>query len=316
MLRHTFGRLVIALGLLFGLAAPAGLAPVLAATACGGANCVYLPLVQRSLDGTTGSTYISGLARQWDLDNPVRPADLHADKNIQLRGYTDVTGQNVSKNFTPGYISYGMDDNRGPQLGYLYDPNTPFAPLSSTLRFYQVNGWNWGTSPTPGTPGAPLTGSWPITGLGLPVTAGQLIYLPRTGLSNPIAPGYHALVMYMDGNGLAVKYTGEDSTQPNGYTLHIRNLVPDPTLLARYNSDNASNGPRYVFNGGQFGNYYYNLPFLSAGQPIGRAAGNTLIVAVVDTGSFMDPRSCHEWWIGLTGGAGRTCPFHTDPGIH
>lgn len=305
-LRLGLLRGILGLGLLAALAALAGAPAAQAAGACGQAVCVYLPAISRALDGTTGASYISGLARQWDTDAVVRPAHLHADKNLELRGYTDVTGQ---AGYTPGYLSYGQDDNRGPQLGYLFNPSVPSAPAADQLRFYQVNGWNWATSPSPGTPAGPLTGNWPITALGLPATEGQLVYLPPTGVSNPIAPGYHALVMYADSNGLAVKYTGEDSVNPNGYTLHIRGLVLDPNLLARYNGDNDPNGPRYVFNGGQFGNYYYNLPYLAAGQPVGRAASARLLVAVVDTGSFMDPRSCHEWWIGLTGGAGQpACP--------
>lgn len=298
---------IIVLSLLAALAAPAGLPAARAASqaACGGSTCVYLALVQRALDGTTGATYASGSAFQYDTDNPVRPADLHADKNITLRGYTEVTGQT---GFTPSYISYGQDDNRGPQLGYLYSPSTPSIPAAGQLRFYQVNGWQWANSPAPGTPTGPLTSNWPITALGVPTTAGQVIYLPRTGVSNQIAPGYHALVMYADSTGLSVKYTGEDSVNPNGYALHIRGLAVDPNLLALYGQNNSSSGPRYTPCGG-FRNCSYPLPFLSAGQPLGKAIGSSIIIAITDTGSFMDPRSCHEWWIGLAGGGGQpSCP--------
>lgn len=313
--RHSLLRGILTVSLLAVWAGPEARVPAAEAATCAGPNCLYLPALSRAVDGTTGASYTSGSARQWDTDATVRPAHLHADKNIELRGYTDVTGQ---AGFTPGYISYGQDDNRGPQLGYLYNPNTPSIPAANQLRFYQVNGWSWATSPSPGTPTGPLTQNWPITALGLPTTESQLIYLPRTGQSNPIAPGYHALVMYADSNGVAVKYTGEDSVNPNGYTLHIRGLVPDPNLLTRYNQNNDPGGPRYIFMGGQFANpaYYYNLPYLAAGQPIGRAAGSRIIVAVVDTGSFMDPRSCHEWWIGLTGGGGQpTCPTRNGTSI-
>jgi hypothetical protein len=51
------------------------------------------------------------------------------------------------------------------------------------------------------------------------------------------------------------------------------------------------------------------LPVLPAGKPIGVARGNELVVAVVDTGTFMDPRSCNEWWQIRPGYTG-TCPQH------
>lgn len=306
MLRLTFTRVMLGLSMLVALAAPASLPVAQAASSCAPTCKVYLSLLSRTVDGTTGASYSSGSAYQYDGDNPVRPASLHADKNITLRGYTEVTGQT---GFTPQYISYGQDDNRGPQLGYLFDPNTPSAPAAAQLRFYQVNDWNWGTSPAPGNALGPLTKNWPITGLGVPVTSGQTIYLPRTGVFNPIAgDGSVALVIYADSGGLAVKYTGEDSVLPNGYTLHIRGLAVDPNLLSLYTANDLSSGPRYIFCGGNR-NCSYPLPFLTAGKPLGKAIGTTLFVAITDTGSFMDPRSCHEWWIGLTTGAGQpACP--------
>ncbi|MGD8968033.1 MAG: hypothetical protein PVI07_11050, partial [Anaerolineae bacterium] len=50
----------------------------------------YLPLVARPYVCPRASTneYESGIAYQRDFDNPVRPAAQHADKNIELRGYT------------------------------------------------------------------------------------------------------------------------------------------------------------------------------------------------------------------------------------
>ena len=75
-------------------------------------------------------------------------------------------------------------------------------------------------------------------------------------------------------------------------------------MLALYNQLNAANGPRYVYPNGQ-----YPLPVLPAGKPIGVARGNEVVVAVVDTGTFMDPRSCNEWWQIRPGYTG-TCPQH------
>lgn len=271
---------------------------------------VYLPMLSKALDGTTGSSYITGVAYQWDGDDPVRRAHLHADKNIGLRGYVDVTGQT---GYSKEYLNYGTDDSKGPQLPYLF--TTPRIPAANTLKYYKVRGWDWQPPNVgPGTPGPtldtcppnsqPYCVNWPITGLGIPTTSvGEIIRLPQTGVSNPIAPGYTAIVIFADSDGLAVKYTNADSVNPNGYALHIRGIVVDPNLLNLYNQANADPGPRYVPCGGN-GNCTYPLPYLAPNQPIGRAKGSYIFVAITDTGTFMDPRSCEEWWIGFTGGGG------------
>ncbi|MCX7669526.1 MAG: hypothetical protein N2439_05580, partial [Anaerolineae bacterium] len=94
-----------------------------------------------------------------------------------------------------------------------------------------------------------------------------------------------------------------------GYTVHVDGLCTDPNLLALYATFDAANGPRYVYRPPTQRPYAYSLPTLAAGQPIGLARSTEVIVAVVDTGSFMDPRSCNEWWQIRPGYAG-TCPPH------
>jgi hypothetical protein len=39
-----------------------------------------------------------------------------------------------------------------------------------------------------------------------------------------------------------------------------------------------------------------DLAALRPGQPLGRATGVQIDVAVRDDGSFMDPRSAKDWW--------------------
>jgi hypothetical protein len=51
------------------------------------------------------------------------------------------------------------------------------------------------------------------------------------------------------------------------------------------------------------------LPALPAGKPLGVARTSEIVVAVVDTGNYMDPRSCNEWWQIRPGYAG-VCPPH------
>ena len=69
-------------------------------------------------------------------------------------------------------------------------------------------------------------------------------------------------------------------------------ICTDPTLLVLYNS--LDGGKRYEFH--YRGWVGYNLPTLLAGKPFGTARNTEIVVAIVDTGNFMDPRSCNEWW--------------------
>jgi hypothetical protein len=88
-------------------------------------------------------------------------------------------------------------------------------------------------------------------------------------------------------------YTRDDSGYP-GYTIHIDNLCVDPTLLSLYNS--LDNTARNTYYGAPCCGTDYNLATLTYNQPIGTASSTELIVAIRDTGSFMDPRSCKDWW--------------------
>ena len=260
---------------------------------------VFLPLIVKPIV-PTGATYIQGVAYQADNDNPVRPAGNHADKNLALRGLKNVTGQ---PDYTPSVINYGTDDAFGPQIPYLFGPSATTPPTIAS--YYQVYDWNWADPPDPGTRSTNIVDTpWPIQGLGLATTPGQLIYTPRTGQDHPIAPGYQAMVIYADAQNIALRYTPADTggggwnpEMYRGYTLHIRSMWVDPTLLTLYNSLDTT--PRNTYYGLPDLNPDYYLPYLSAGQPIGYAIGNEIQVVINDTGGFMDPRSCNEWWIGF-----------------
>ncbi len=278
------------------LLAPLGSAPVQAAGGCSGSSCLFLPslmTVKVNTPPTTGATYHQGIAVQFDLDNPVRPASQHADKNLSLRGLIDVTNNDQGTYYYKGLLGYGLDDTQAgpPQLAYLFSP----ARGPAGIRYYRTRDWNWASSPSAGSAGAPITRTlYPITGLGVATTAGEKIYAPRTLHDNPIAPGYHMMVMYADENNIALKYTVED-TGATGYTVHIRGIQVDANLLSLYRS--LDGGNRYIFSGR--GSRTYNLPYITAGQPIGFAIGTSIQLAVVDTGTFLDPRSCQEFWIGF-----------------
>jgi hypothetical protein len=266
---------------------------------------VYLPLVFRSPPPTfacptsSANNYASGTATQYDLDNPARPAQAHADKNLALRGYEPNTDAGLRREL----VNYGTDDpTRPPQLATLFQP-ARVPPLSG---FYRVHDWNWSPSPEPGTPGAPLT-TWPVTALGLQVTPGETLQVPMSDYD--IGQGYEVIVLYADERRVALRYAREDSAGAHGYTVHVDGLCTDPNLLALYLELDAAAGPRYLYRPPNQRPYEYLLPALPAGKPLGVARGWEVVVAIVDTGNFMDPRSCNEWWQIRPGSAG-ICPPH------
>ena len=87
--------------------------------------------------------------------------------------------------------------------------------------------------------------------------------------------------MYADATQITLGYT-RDGSVANGYAVHLDNLCVDPNLLHLYRTANASGR--------------YQLPALRSGEPLGRAANTTLLVAIRDRGTFLDPRSRKDWW--------------------
>jgi len=259
---------------------------------------LYLPLVARHLQVdtcpvTSTNQYGSGRVHQVDRDDPVRPAYNHADKNLNLRGYTANTDPDLQRELV-SYGSEGVDPTQPPQFATFFKPYR--AP--TLVGFYRVHDWNWATSPDPGSRGDPLT-SFPVTALGLETTLGEELCVPKSGYDIGVVAvpaGFQVMVIYADEDSIALRYTGDDSSATNGYTVHIDNICTDPNLLALYNALDDPDGPRYVYVPLEEGSYLYNLPGVYAGQPFGTAKGTEIVVAIADTGQFMDPRSCNEWW--------------------
>jgi hypothetical protein len=255
---------------------------------------VYCPLILRPRTCPLTSThpYTWGIAYQFDADDPVRPAYLHADKNIALRGYAP----NPDTAFRRELVDYGCDDStQPPQFATLFDP--PRVP--ALVGFYRVHHWEWAPSPSPGTREGPIT-DYPVTALGLQTTPGETLYVPASGYE--IGGGMEVLVLFADEDTVALRYTRHDSSAPGGYTLHADNICTDPNLLALYTSLDDPNGPRY-----QYPNPAYDLLNMPAGHPIGVARGEEIVVAIADTGRFQPPLSCNEWWQVRPGYTGE-CP--------
>jgi hypothetical protein len=255
----------------------------------------YLPIVLNPPEFTCATTsanqYASGPVSQYDTDNPVRPADEHADKNIELRGYI----VNDDPTLVRELIDYGSGDpTQPPQFATLFSPYQvpPFAD------FHQVHQWNWAPSPQPGTRGTLIT-DYPTTAVSFTLSPGTNLHTPVSGYD--IGAGMEVIVLFADADTITLHYTREDSAAV-GYTIHIDQICTDPTLLNLYNSLDDPDGPRYDYPSSG-----YSLPTLPAGKAFGTTSMQNMVVAIVDTGAFLDPRSCNEWWKIRSGYSG-SCP--------
>jgi hypothetical protein len=224
----------------------------------------YLPIVSSQ---PSGCAPIPGVVYgTLDVNGPPtdRPAELHADLNLALRGY-EVTSAYL------GLVDYGGGaDAKAPQLNTLFG-NQRVPAFTTAYRVYE---WNWTCNCR-----GPLATNYPVTLLGMGVAPGEVIRLPDSGYD--IGSGYEALVLYATEERITLKYTRDDNVV-SGYTIHIENICVEPSLLALYRAWNDAGRVR--------------LPALRAGQALGRARGGEIGVAIRDNGTFMDPRSRWDWW--------------------
>lgn len=232
-------------------------------------DTVYLPMMRASAGAAGASACDVAGAGYQSLgiigEETDRPAAEHPDLNLAIRGW-------VPSSYALALVSYGAtEDARAPQLDNLFhDLRLPRFTSSQN-----VNGWDWRTN-TRFPPPEPYP-----TLLGLGATPGEVLGTPDSGYD--IGGGYDALVLYASSSRLTLKYTREDNVVA-GYTIHLENVCVEPDLLALYNRMDAAGRD--------------SLPALRGGQVIGRAAGDEILVAIRDTGRFMDPRSRHDWWAG------------------
>ncbi len=287
-MKRSFAFLIIALLVLIGTIARTSAEPQ-----GKGNSTTYLPMVitPEACPTSTPNSYASGIAFQFDTDNPVRPAEGHADKNIELRGYSLNTNPNLQREL----VDYGFGGPvQPPQLATLFSPNQ----VPSLSEFYRVHHWNWAPSPTPGTPSDPITNP-KVTAVSFALPAGTPLHTPTSGYD--IGAGMEVIVLFADEDTVTLHYTRED-TAAVGYTVHLDNICTDPNLLSLYNSLDNPSGPRYDYPSAS-----YDLPTLPAGQVFGTTSLNDMVVAISDTGAFQDPRSCNSWWQ-IRPGYGGSCP--------
>jgi hypothetical protein len=236
----------------------------------------YLPIISRA--GVCGNGEAYGTM---NVPPPVtdRPAHLHGDINFALRSYSATTGTKAL------IVINGPTDAGAPQLDSLFASDR----YPGIKNNYRAHHWIWpssGGAQPHGNRGGAITEP-SVTTIGLQVTPNETIHVPDSNyqISGPPSATYNALVLYAESTRITLKYTSEDSVV-SGYTIHIENVCVDPNLVALYQSMNSA--------GRDF------LPALRHGQAIGRAMSDELIVAIRDTGAFMDPRSCKDWWKGYS----------------
>lgn len=222
----------------------------------------YLPLIMGDYCFSVyGESYGSLSVEDWAPAE--HPTEQHGDLKLSLRGW-------VPTNEYLGLIDTGGSDPKAPQLAGVFDQ--PHAPVF--VAAYRVNNWNWGCN----CPGDPIE-DVPVSLSDLAITPGEIVRTPTSGYD--IGGGYSATVIYAAPTRLTLKYTRTDGVWP-GYSIHLENVCVAPDLLALFRTLDAAGR--------------HQLPALKSRQPIGRALGNSIGVAIRDGGSFLDPRWRYDWW--------------------
>ncbi len=122
-----------------------------------------------------------------------------------------------------------------------------------------------------------------VTLLEMATSVGEAIAIPSRD-PQIYGGGYKAMVLYAEATRITLVYTRDD-TPAFGYVVHFEDFAVEPALLALYQELNEAGRQQ--------------LPALHNGEKIGLATGETIKVAVRDTGKFMDPRSRKDWWVGF-----------------
>jgi hypothetical protein len=198
------------------------------------------------------------------------PSEVHPDINLLLRTWRPASGQ------TKGLvtISHPVDPVGPPHLDTLF--STPRIPAFPNV--YQAQSWDWGCHCFTGYISDP-----PVTIVGMETTEGEILQVPKSGYTiDP--PDFAAMVLWAAPNTLTLKYdTGDNIGVPNGYAIMMAGVCVDPQLVTSYRDAVSSTGRT-------------KLPGLHRGQAFAYAAGAEIQVAVRDSGSWMDPRWCNDWW--------------------
>lgn len=212
-------------------------------------------------------------ACNYDVRDFTSCPEQNPEYNLEKRGWENIDGKRERINFNHDI------DTLLPQLNTLIEGNSNPAITSTS----QVHEYDWANNKPDGLihrlEDIPSQYDY-FTVVGFQTSVGQNILAPKSGYN--IGGGNTAIVVYATSNQITLKYVLEDDsfTGP-GYGVHLVNLNVNPQLLACYQQYQQAGRTE--------------LPALSAGEIIGTASGNEILVALRDTGSFMDPR-WNEWW--------------------
>ncbi len=239
---------------------------------------VYLPFVSKAPNACQeipGVNYISLSVLESERYRYNIPPDRNPDYRLSYLGYVPVN--------QPRSLFRGGKNDPGtpPQF------TTVLGRVPTILNTYLNNGWDWDNHrPIPPDQTVPPP-EFPVTVIGVEVTPLEVVGVPDSSYS-PGADcggegGCDALVIYADRWEISLRYAREDDIYP-GYTVHIVGICTEPKLLTLYEQLNAAGR--------------HQLPAVRGGQPIGRAWGTEIAIALRDNGPFLDPRNCESFWIG------------------
>ena len=218
-------------------------------------------------------------------------AASHPDINLKIRNWAGpFSGK---KEFIEEFHPVGSDalDPKAPELNTLLNNN----PHPAIINLYKVYDWNWETNTKKNTfcqrpkDLPPSFDFFSLVGFQAPFQTDILV--PVSGYD--IGNGNTVLILYADSNSITLKYTAEDDVVA-GYTIHLQNFSVDSKILEAYNQANSQGRQE--------------LPALHGGCKIGTANNSgEILVAIRDTGSFMDPRWFYDWWNFSTTGSTQNC---------
>lgn len=215
-------------------------------------------------EGSTKSAAASSSTNQYDLipiegGRESRPPAEHADLNLKLRD-----PQPADFEATLVDISGSGIDPEAPNLAAVFEPDF--------VGTYAVHDWDWGCN----CKGSLMDDGSAVV-VGIKTNPGEPIFIPQN--ERDIYEGkYHAVVLYASEDQVTMQYARAGSVV-NGYTVHYLGLQTDPNLVKLFQESEGS-----------------ELPGLTLDTPVGVAAGEELIVAMRDNGTFLDARSKRDWW--------------------
>jgi hypothetical protein len=194
-----------------------------------------------------------------DGNRESRPPAEHGDLNLKLRD-PQPAGVEMTLVDIPGS---GIDPD-APKLSAVFEPDF--------VETYFVHDWDWGCNCK-----GSLMDDGSAVAVGIKTNPGEPIFIPQN--ERDIYEGkYHAVVLYASEDQVTMQYARAGSVA-NGYTVHYLGLQTDPNLVTLFQESEGS-----------------ELPGLTLDTPVGVAAGEELIVAMRDNGTFLDTRSQRDWW--------------------